>query len=190
MKKKIPKKITLDNLEKSAMKYLEKYFVSEYQLINMLKRKIIKTCFFYKVKPEKNFEFIKLITTKFKRIGLIDDKKFSENKTLTYMERGYSKKKIIFNLKTKGVSDENIGEGINNLKTTYVNSELAAALIYAKKKKFLTFKKKEKKFNEIKKKLLQMSQAGFSYDIAKKIINLNDEKEFLDLEKFAKFGDN
>ena len=43
---------------------------------------------------------------------------------------------------------------------------------------------------KLKKKLLQMSQAGFSYDIAKKIINLNDEKEFLDLEKFAKFGDN
>ncbi len=190
MKKKTPKKITLDNLEKSAMKYLEKYSVSEYQLINILKRKIIKTCFFYKVKPEKKFDFIKLITKKFKRIGLIDDKKFSENKTLTYIERGYSKKKIIFNLKTKGVSDENIEEGINSLKTTYVNSELASALIYAKKKNFLTFKKKEKKFNEIKKKLLQMSQAGFSYDIAKKIINLNDEKEFLDLEKFAKFGDN
>ena len=189
MKKKIPKKITLDNLEKSAIKYLEKYSVSEYQLVNMLKRKIIKTCFFYKVKPETNFEFIKLITTKFKRIGLIDDKKFSENKTLTYMERGYSKKKIIFNLKTKGVSDENIGEGINNLKTTYVNSELAAALIYAKKKKFLAFNKKEKKFDEIEKKLLQMSQAGFSYNMAKKKINLNDEKEFLELEKLAKFGD-
>ena len=43
MKKKTPKKITLDNLEKSAMKYLGKYFVSEYQLVSMLKRKIIKT---------------------------------------------------------------------------------------------------------------------------------------------------
>ena len=41
MKKKIPKKITLDNLEKSAIKYLEKYSASEYQLVNMLKRKII-----------------------------------------------------------------------------------------------------------------------------------------------------
>ena len=96
MKKKIPKKITLDNLEKSAIKYLEKYSASEYQLVNILKRKIIKTCFFYKVKPETNFEFIKLIITKFKKIGLIDDKKFSENKILTYMERGYSKKKNNF----------------------------------------------------------------------------------------------
>ena len=46
MKKKIPKKISLDNLEKSAIKYLEKYSVSEYQLITILRRKIIKTCFF------------------------------------------------------------------------------------------------------------------------------------------------
>ena len=189
MKKKIPKKITLDNLEKSAIKYLEKYSASEYQLVNILKRKIIKTCFFYKVKPETNFEFIKLITTKFKKKGFIDDKKFTENKIFTYMERGYSKKKIIFNLKTRGISDENIEEGINNLKTTYVDSELAAALIYAKKKKILVFNKKEKKFNEIKKKLFQVAQAGFSYNIAKKIINLNDEKEFLELEKLAKFED-
>ena len=68
----------------------------------------------------------------------------------------------------------------------YVNSELASALIYAKKKKFLTFDKNEKDFNKIKKKLLQMVRAGFSYDIAKKIINLNNEKEFLELEKYAK----
>ena len=46
MKKKIPKKITLASLEKSAIKYLEKYSVTEYQLIRMLKRKIIKTSFF------------------------------------------------------------------------------------------------------------------------------------------------
>ena len=58
-----------------------------------------------------------------------------------------------------------------------------------KKKKILVFNKKEKKFDEIKKKLLKMSQAGFSYNIAKKIINLNDEKEFLELEKLAKFED-
>ena len=102
------------------------------------------------------------------------------------MEKGYSKKKIIFNLKTKGISDENILYGINSLKTSYDNPELASALIYAKKKKFLNFKKKEKNFDETKKKLLQMSQAGFSYDIAKKIINLNNEKEFLELEKETK----
>ena len=49
----------------------------------MLKRKIIKTSFFYKIKPEKDFELIKLVIKKFIEIGLIDDKVFSENKVLT-----------------------------------------------------------------------------------------------------------
>ena len=131
MKKKIPKKITLDNLEKSAIKYLEKYSASEYQLTTSLRRKIIKTSFFYKTKPEKDFEFIRLIINKFKKIGLIDDKKFSENKALVYMEKGYSKKKIFFNLKNKGLSNENIQQGINNLKTSYVNPELFSAFLPA-----------------------------------------------------------
>ena len=34
-----------------------------------------------------------------------------------------------------------------------------------------------------------MSQAGFPYNIAKKIINLNSEKEFEELKKYAKYGD-
>ena len=187
MKKKTPKKITLDNLEKSAIKYLEKYSSSEYQLINILKRKIIKSCFFYKTDPKENFNLIDLVTDKFKKIGAIDDKKFSENKTLIYIERGYSKRKIIYNLRSKGVSDKNIEHGFNVLQTSYIDSELASALVFARKKKIINFnKKKDSNFDETKKKLLQMAQAGFSYDIAKKVINLKDEKEFLELEKKTK----
>ena len=62
-------------------------------------------------------------------------------------------------------------------------------MIYARKKKFFNFKEKIDDLKENKKKLLQMSQAGFPYDIAKKIINLKDEKEFFNLEEYAKFGD-
>ena len=173
MKKKIPKKITLDNLEKSAIKYLEKYSVSEYQLTGFLRKKIIKTSFFYKTDPQKDFKLIEKIISKFKKIGLIDDKKFSENKAINYVEKGYSKKKIIFILKSKGISDENIQIGINSLEESYFNSEILSALIYARKKKFITFEKK-KIIGEDKKKLLKMSQAGFPYNIAKKIINLNN----------------
>ena len=42
-----------------------------------------------------------------------------------------------------GEKDENIQQGINNLETSCVNSELFSALIYAKKKKFITFEKKK-----------------------------------------------
>ena len=183
MKKKIPKKITLDNLEKTAIKYLEKYSATEFQLKNILKRKIIKSSFFKKNNPKENFDFIEVITKKLKKIGIINDKKFSENKVSIYLERGYSKKKIIFNLRGKGISDENIKHGIKSLETIYSNSELTSAIIFAKKKKIINFKKEQDQFKEKQKKLLKMAQAGFSYDICKKILDLKDEGELLKLEE-------
>ena len=188
MKKRIPKKITLDSLEKSAIRYLEKYSASKNQLKTILKRKIIKTSFFYKTKPNKEFEFIELIINKFEKIGLINDKSFSENKILNYIEKGYSKKKIIFNLKIKGISDKDIENGFDNLKKSFFNYELTSALIYAKKKKLLDFNKKKENFARIQKKLSKISQAGFSYEIAKKIINLNNEEEYLQLKEYARNG--
>ena len=35
---------------------------------------------------------------------------------------------------------------------------------------------------------MQMSRAGFAYDMAKKMLNLNNEKEFIELEKYANDG--
>ena len=186
MKKRIPKKITLDYLEISAIKYLEKYSSSEKQLINILKRKIIKSCFFYKINPEEKFILIDNVINKLKSIGLINDKKFSENKVLNYVYKGYSRKKIFFKLKQKNISDENINNAIKNLNKNFFDYELASAIIFAKKKNFLSFKKKDQKEKE--KKLIKLSQAGFNYDISKKIINIKNEKELLDLEKFANEG--
>ena len=57
-----------------------------------------------------------------------------------------------------------------------------------KKKRLISFKKKEKSFEINKKNLMKMSRAGFSYDISKKIINLNSEEEFIELERYANDG--
>ena len=188
MKKRSPKKITYKNLEKYTFKYLEKYAATEFQLRNILKRKIIKTSFFFQTKPDDYIHFIEDILTKFKKIGLINDITFSENRALNLAKRGFSKRKILINLKQKGIVDQIANQGINNLKKFFFNFELASGLIYAKKRKIVSFNKK-KSFEESKKSLIQMSRAGFTYDIAKKIINLNNEREFLELEKYANDGD-
>ena len=186
MKKRIPKKITLDYLEISAIKYLEKYSSSESQLINILKRRIIKSCFFFKTNPEEKFELIKIVINKLKKIGLIDDKKFSENIVINYVYKGYSKKKIKFKLKQKNISNKNIDNAIESLNKNFFNHELASAIIFAKKKKIITLKKTDK--NNKKKKLIKLSQAGFNYDTSKQIINISDENELINLEKYANNG--
>ena len=137
MKKRSPKKITFQNLEKFAFKYIERFSTSENQLRIILKKKIIKSSYFFKIKVEDHIDYIDLIIEKFKKIGLIDDKKYSESRALNLVKRGFSKKKILFNLKQKGISSETIEIALNNLKKFFFNYELASALIYAEKKKFL-----------------------------------------------------
>ena len=191
MKKRSPKKITFQNLEKFAFKYIERFSTSENQLRIILKRKIIKSSYFFKIKVEDHIDYIDLIIEKFKKIGLIDDKKYSESRALNLVKRGFSKKKILFNLKQKGISSETIEIALNNLKKFFFNYELASALIYAKKKKIIGSEMNlEKSFKNNQKKLMKMASAGFSYSISKKIIELNNEKEIESLEKYANEGIN
>ena len=122
---------------------------------------------------------------------MIDDKKYSESRALNLVKRGFSKKKILFNLKQKGISSETIEIALNNLKKFFFNYELASALIYAKKKKIIGSEMNlEKSFKNNQKKLMKMASAGFSYSISKKIIELNNEKEIESLEKYANEGIN
>ena len=188
MKKKSPTKITYENLEKYAFKYLEKYSTTEHRLKNILKRKIIKTSFFFQTNPVDYIHYIDDILKKFKEIGLIDDEKFSEHLSLNLVKRGFSRIKILINLKQKGITDEIAKNGIDKLEKFFFNFELVSALIYARKKKLISFNKKRKNYEKDKIKLMQLSRAGFTYDIAKKIINLNNEKEFIELEKYANDG--
>ncbi len=191
MKKRSPKKINFQNLEKFAFKYIERFSTSENQLRIILKKKIIKSSYFFKIKVEDHIDYIDLIIEKFKKIGLIDDKKYSESRALNLVKRGFSKKKILFNLKQKGISSETIEIALNNLKKFFFNYELASALIYAKKKKIIGSEMNlEKSFKNNQKKLMKMASAGFSYSISKKIIELNDEKEIESLEKYANEGIN
>ena len=191
MKKRSPKKITFQNLEKFAFKYIERFSTSENQLRIILKKKIIKSSYFFKIKVEDHIDYIDLIIEKFKKIGLIDDKKYSESRALNLVKRGFSKKKILFNLKQKGISSETIEIALNNLKKFFFNYELASALIYAKKKKIIGSEMNlEKAFKNNQKKLMKMASAGFSYSISKKIIELNNEKEIESLEKYANEGIN
>ena len=78
MKKRSPKKINFQNLEKFAFKYIERFSTSENQLRIILKKKIIKSSYFFKIKVEDHIDYIDLIIEKFKKIGFIDDKKYSE----------------------------------------------------------------------------------------------------------------
>ena len=150
-------------LLKYAVDYLSKYDSSKVNLVNVLKRKILrlKTSNYEKGKL---INIIESIIIKLEKNKFIDDGRYSSTKIFSLSNSGRSKNFIFNYLIKKGVSKSQIQNNLNLMKQDNDNWELESAKIFAKKKKLL------EKNESYEKKLAKMARAGFSYDICKKIL--------------------
>ena len=150
-------------LLKYAVDYLSKYDSSKINLVNILKRKILrlKTTNYEK---RKLINIIESIIIKLEKNKFIDDDRYSSTKILSLSNSGKSKNFIFNYLIKKGVNKSQIQNNLNIIQQNYSDWELNSAKIFAKKKKLL------EKNESYEKKLSKMARAGFSYDICKKIL--------------------
>ena len=150
-------------LLKYAIDYLSKYDSSKNNLVNVLKRKILrlKTTNF---KKRKLIDEIGSIILKLEKNNLINDERYSSTKILSLSNSGKSKNFIFSYLIKKGVNKSQIQNNLNIMQQDNDDWELNSAKIFAKKKKLL------EKNESYEKNLSKMARAGFSYDICKKIL--------------------
>ena len=150
-------------LLKYAVDYLSKYDSSKNNLVNVLKRKILRlnvTNF----EKKKLIDIIESIILKLEKNKFIDDDRYSSTKILSLSNSGKSKNFIFNYLIKKGVNKTQIQNNLNLMQQDNDNWELNSAKIFAKKKKLL------EKDQSYEKNLAKMARAGFSYDICKKIL--------------------
>ncbi len=150
-------------LLKYAVDYLSKYDSSKNNLVNVLKRKVLRlnvTNF----EKKKLIDIIESIILKLEKNKFIDDDRYSSTKILSLSNSGRSKNFIFNYLIKKGVNKLQIQNNLNLMKKDNDDWELQSAKIFVKKKKLL------EKNESYEKKLAKMARAGFSYDICKKIL--------------------
>ena len=150
-------------LLKYAVDYLSKYDSSKVNLVNVLKRKILrlKTPNYEK---RKLINIVESIIIKLEKNNFINDDRYSSTKILSLSNSGKSKNFIFNYLIKKGVNKTQIQNNLHLMQQDNDNWELNSAKIFAKKKKLL------EKDQSYEKNLAKMARAGFSYDICKKIL--------------------
>ena len=151
-------------LLKYAVDYLSKYDSSKNNLVNVLKRKILRlnvTNF----EKKKLIDIIESIILKLEKNKFIDDDRYSSTKILSLSNSGKSTNFIFNYLIKKGVNKSQIQNNLNLMKQDNENWELESARIFTKKKLL------DKNESCYEKKLAKMARAGFSYDICKKILS-------------------
>ena len=165
-------------LENISLKYLSKFETSEKQFKDFLKKKILKINF--ELEQKEQDHLIQNILRKMKKLNYVNDSRYSDLKSEQIFNAGGSKRMIIAKLVEKGIPENIV---MNSLEALSKNnkSELIAALIYLKKRRLGIFYEKKinsNDYDELKKKWYgALARRGFSYEIVKQVLSIEDKFE-------------
>ena len=152
-----------DKLLKYAVYYLSKYSSSKKNLEYILKKKIRRLTEEKKIRYEL-YQEINHIINKLEQLKLLNDEIFVESKINSLLNQAKSKNYIKQYLIRKGVNNKLAHDQISIFYKKNLNLEKENALKFAKKKNLLNDNE------NYEKKLSKMARAGFSYEIAKEIL--------------------
>ena len=154
----------ISDLVKYAINYLSKYSSSKTNLERILRNKIRRT----NIEKKERFTLynsIPEIIKKLEKNNLINDYNYATSKVNLFISNGKSKIFIKNYLFKKGIDEKLSSEIFTELNEEDSNWEIESARTFARKKNFQN--------NNNEKNLSKMARAGFSYEIAKKILEEN-----------------
>ena len=165
-------------LRNSAMSYLARYEVSEFQFKNTMKRKL--SYYDHNLNESEKDELINQIKSEMVLSRFIDDDRYAETKVRSIRRQGGSKRLIFAKLNEKGISKNIIQSALNIVDEYHENAEIIAAVNFIKKKKIGVFYKNKKIGNEIDSYTLKdkwygaLARRGFSLATVKKVLDIED----------------
>ena len=168
----------IKRMRNSAISYLARYEVSEFQFRNTMIRKLSN--FENELDEKLKFEIIDKIKKEMIVARYIDDKRFAESKSRSIRRQGGSERLIFAKLKEKGISDNIIKFAIDIVDEGNENAEIIAAVNFIKKKKIGVFYKLKRVDKEIDPYILKdkwygtLSRRGFSLSIVKKVLDITN----------------
>ncbi len=119
------------------------------------------------------------IVEKYKKAGILSDAAYAEMKVDSLRRRGLSRSAIEKKLGMKGVSHTLVSTALkeNAAEATPEEAELKAARAFAKRKRLGPYRKGLPDQDQRRKDLAALSRAGFSYDIARRVMDSAQEGE-------------
>lgn len=169
-KRKQPRKVSPRYLENAALHYLKRYSATVSQLKTVLMRRVDRSLRFHGGERTEALGWVNELVEKLVRNGLVNDQAYAETKAHSLRASGRSARVIAQKLKLKGVAKEVVEQKVAEASAEV--SEEAAALIWARKKRLGPFRRDLKTRPDNRQRdLAAMARAGFSFAMAKKIID-------------------
>ena len=160
-------------LTNKAFHYLGRYASTSNRLETILRkfaqRKLARA------DPDLLNQIIREVTESCVRLGYIDDEAFIRSQFRQGLRSGFSQRRILLKLAQRGIGCD-LAEAVIDEQTSRAadkkNSELAAALIYARKKSVGPYSRTKLHPEDNQRHLARLARNGFAFDVAKQVMAL------------------
>ena len=154
------KTITYQRLKNRALFYLERYDANSQKLINVLLNRLKKDALKGDIVPDEAPTWVTKVVQEMQRLNYVNDERYTENAVRRLKESGKSKRFILAKLMQNGLKSSEILPYLEDV------DEMASARLFVKKKHLGKDPKKD---------LAKLAQAGFSFEIAQKVLEEKNE---------------
>tara|TARA_X000000368_G_C22918852_1_gene662091 strand:- start:147 stop:707 length:561 start_codon:yes stop_codon:yes gene_type:complete len=163
------------NLKDLAYSYIEKYSPSKQQLkIYLLKKYLNK---FNGSRSKKDIsDLIDKILANMESNKILNDEMYSDSRARVLLRRGYSLNKINQSLRNKGIENKYIINSINKIKEDKIEPDFISALKLCKRRRIGAVRPNANRELFYKKDMGVLARAGFSFELSKRVLNLEVEE--------------
>ncbi len=173
------RKVSPKSLESAALHYLERFASSAENLRRVLMRRVYRSARVHDIEPDEAARWVDGIVERYARSGLLDDRRYAENLAHSLSRRGVATRAIRARLMQKGVAPEDINYAIAALSEATGDADLSAALALIRRRRLGPHRDPEARADFHDKDLAALARAGFSYDLARKVIEAEDPNSLL-----------
>ncbi len=166
--KKRPRRLTQRSLRNQALAYLARYAASRWRVERFLRRRVERAEAEDRaaIGPEE----IAPLLDDLERLGLIDDCAFAETKARSFARRGLSARAITARLREQGIDAETAESAVATLELD-LGSEAARAHHYCKRRRLGPYRLPALRKASRERDLAALGRRGFSYEIARQVID-------------------
>ena len=164
------REVTERRLNNVALHYLSRYSATTDSLRKVLMRRVVASARAHGTDPEEGTAWIETLIIKFQTLGYLNDRAYAENRTRSLLARGSSSLAVAMKLREKGVGADNIEAALETAREDALDLDLVAAAALARRRRLGPYRRDDEREERRDRDLAALARAGFSYDIAKRII--------------------
>ena len=175
-RRKRPRRITPQYLERAALHHLERYATSSENLRRVLTRKVWKAARLAEegsaVDEEEAAAWIEAVVEKLQRAGALNDRAYAEGRVVSLRRQGESARGIAMKLGAKGVPRETVEAALELDEPE--NDDVAAAVAYARRRRLGPWRKPDEREERHDRDMAALARKGYRLELCRRVIEAQD----------------